>query len=453
MADFDHAIARIQEKLRQARSCDPELQVFGASGHRYALNPPATQEAVRHFEAQHAIELPAAYRAFLLRVGNGGPGFNQSAAGPFYGIYPLGAALDGIPADAPEAALAQPCVVSPRMSKQDWSSLTSRLGLDADLPDEAHDAAICALFGGLLPIGTQGCTYGHCLVLNGPFAGRVANVDTSHNHPPVFTHEPDFIAWYERWLDEVISGDLRQNPSWFAYVKGGTEAQLLAGLLPANGDPLEQQESLDGLAYKRRLSPATLRELVKLYADREAHRPALCRIVCKSNYELARPLLSDLAGRDPLAFLQCLHWHARDHVADWEPLILRCGEEGLGDNEEAFRFFTYVLEPLRRVDRGANLASYTRHAQPAIRAQALYALGKLEPADKQRFLACFIDGLNDDETQVIRSALQGLDGVRDPSLLTHYQRLAQRFPVERDYILSNLERRLAELRMSPGLIK
>jgi hypothetical protein len=435
-------VSRILEKLRLARLSDPEFEVFGASAHRYIVHPPASEEAILRFEKQHAIALPDAYKSFLLHVGNGGVGFSGSAAGPFYGIYPFGTGLDDIPTDTSGAALAKPCVVSPRMSEEDWALLASGLGFDSDLADKAYEAAVCTLFGGLLPIGTQGCTYIHCLVVNGPLAGRVVNVDLEYSRPPVFAHEPDFLAWYERWLDEVISGDLQQTSSWFGYVKGGSEMQLLAGL-QACGDLREEREFLEGLLSKRSLAHATLLDLAQFYSDREEHRSTICRIVCKSDYAMAKPLLSDLGQREPLAFFQCLHWYARDRVTEWEHLILTCAEKI--DDEETFRFFTYVLEPLR-VDRGAHLAPYTRSPNTGIRVQALYALGNIE--DKQRFLDCFIEGLNDTATETVRTALQALAGVRTPSILPHYQRLLGRFPVEQDYVLSNLDQRLAEFGLS-----
>lgn len=324
------------------------------------------------------------------------------------------------------------------MSQQAWDSVIADLGLKSDLSDGAYESAVCTLLGGLLPIGSQGCSYVHCLVLNGPFAGRVANVDFDYSQPPRFAYEPDFLAWYERWLDEVISGELSQNPSWFGYVKGGPEAELLAEFLAAENAGIGQ-ECLSGLLFKRRLTDATLLELARLYHSRGEHRATICQIICKSDYTMAKPLLADLGQRDPLPFFQCLHWYARDRVYEWQDAILK-GVARIED-AEAFRFFTYVLEPLR-VDQGAYLVPFMRSELAAIRTQALYALGKIR--DRQHYLTHFIAGLNDTDNIVIRTALQALAGVQDPSLLPHYRRLVERFPTERDYILSNLDRRLAE---------
>lgn len=440
-------ISRILDKLRQAKQSDPDCEVFGADAHRYVVHPPASEEEVVRFEQQHVIALPDAYRTFLLKVGNGGVGSHGSSAGPFYGIYPLGAGIDDLPMDAPQTALTKPCVLSPYMPKEEWQSLTSSLRSKTELDGEAQDAAVGTLFGGLLVIGTQGCTYVHALVLNGPLAGRVVNLDLDYSQPPIFAHEPDFLAWYERWLDEVISGDLLQSPSWFGYVRGGSESELLARL-QACTDPDEQVEYLAGLLSKRRLSQPTLEALAKMYAERENLRATICKTVCKSDPASARPLLSDLSQRDPLTFFQCLHGYARDEIAHWQQAIQSCAA-GIED-AQTFRFFTYVLEPLP-VDRGVLLAPYARSPNSDIRCQALYAMGELE--DKRRFLDAFVEGLNDVDTNVVRTALQALDGVNDSSLLPHYRRLVERFPEEQDYVLANLDRRLADVGHSRDSIR
>src|SRR5688500_19048437 len=80
MTEPKDPIERILRKLdlMRRRGCKP----FGAEQHKLRLNPRLSDSAAAAFECEHRIELPADYRAFLLRGGNGG-------AGPSYGIYPL----------------------------------------------------------------------------------------------------------------------------------------------------------------------------------------------------------------------------------------------------------------------------------------------------------------------------------------------------------------------------
>lgn len=431
---------RILDKLSQAKAADPDLEVFGADAHGYVVHPPANLQAVSDFEVRLGIQLPPAYRQFVLEVGNGGDGYQGSAAGPFYGIYGVGDSMGAMQSESLAKVVARPCVLSPGMSRPDWEALVTRLGLDGDLDDETYDEAHDTLFGGLLPLGSQGCSMYHGLVVNGPHTGRVVNFDIDRSGPPVFAFEPDFLTWYERWLDEVISGDLLQEgPSWFGYMRGGLEAELLAGWLGSE-DAQTANEYLVGLLSKRRLSEATLDALVARQPENGEHRPLVCQIVCKHDPDKARALLTLLAAQEPLSFLQCLHWHARDRAQQWQAEVLAIADRIT--DLETFRFFTYVLEVLP-VDRGSILTPFTRHEQAGVRRQALHALGKV--ADRRPHLHCFIAGLHDEDSTVVHASLQALHGVKDRSLLPHYRRVAERYPEERDHVLVNLEHRLKEL--------
>lgn len=57
-------------------------EVFGALGHRWALEEPLTEEGLAELEGQIGVRLPDGYRTFLLHVAAGG-------AGPAYGLFPL----------------------------------------------------------------------------------------------------------------------------------------------------------------------------------------------------------------------------------------------------------------------------------------------------------------------------------------------------------------------------
>ncbi|WP_431265900.1 hypothetical protein ACQ859_11555 [Roseateles chitinivorans] len=169
----------------------------------------------------------------------------------------------------------------------------------------------------------------------------------------------------------------------------------------------------------------------------------ICQIVCKHAPGKAQALLAVLAVQEPLAFLQCLHWHARDQVPDWQAEVLTIAER-IADLD-TFRFFTYVLEALP-VDRGAILTPFVRHEQAGIRRQAMHALGKVP--NRQLYMDSFIAGLGDEDSTVVHATLQALDGLKDRSLLPHYRRVAERYPEERDYVLINLDHRLKELGLS-----
>ena len=67
---------------------------------------------------KYGVSLPAHFRAFLLEIADGGGGFDGSAPGPFYGIYPI---KDALKFSAPY--LANPCLLRPKMSDEQWRAI------------------------------------------------------------------------------------------------------------------------------------------------------------------------------------------------------------------------------------------------------------------------------------------------------------------------------------------
>jgi hypothetical protein len=111
------------------------------------------------------------------------------------------------------------------MSDDYWHSLTGKTDHNTDLTDEEYDKEIGKLYGGILPIGSQGCTFLHGIILNGKHKGMVVNLDLER-HKPRFAFEKNFLDWYERWLDEVISGYLITDKTiWFGYAKRSPERE------------------------------------------------------------------------------------------------------------------------------------------------------------------------------------------------------------------------------------
>lgn len=162
---------------------DPLCGRFGAGTHRYVLSPRLPEAEVRAFELAHGIELPAEYRAFVTEVGNG-------PAGPGHGLMPLTAAR-------PEA-------------DEEWAvddewredRLPGRLAgpfpLTDPLPGRLRTPAH-ALTPGTLMLAELGCGMFVRLVLNGPRAGQVWELDPDWGgFVPV---SPGFRAWYTHWLD------------------------------------------------------------------------------------------------------------------------------------------------------------------------------------------------------------------------------------------------------------
>ena len=122
MDAFEPQIARIRRKLDEARAADPELEVFGAHRHRYALGPPVAIEVIRDFEARAGVALPEDYVAFLTRVGHGASRQWRLSAGPFYGLEPIPTELN---ADYLKGLSREP-LISPHMRDAEWEALEDR---------------------------------------------------------------------------------------------------------------------------------------------------------------------------------------------------------------------------------------------------------------------------------------------------------------------------------------
>ena len=439
-------LQRIQQKLAQAKAADKDLQVFGASSHKYHLNPPVTEAEVLAFEKKYGVRLPECYRAFMLTIGDAKAKKIDFIAGPYYGLYAFGTQVDDLLYEGSEIYLKAPCALSSDMTQEEWESLSAPLELD-DFEDDEEDGYVievedkyfaerAKVFGGLLPLGSQGCTYYHALVLNGKYAGRVVNVDLDLAQPK-FAFETNFLDWYERYLDEVISGQLMdKRPTWFGYHRGEA-AEVLLNEYEQITDRKNQTDCLDGVYHKRPpLSDGILDKVEALIALNNEDKDFLIKILTLSSYERAKPYLQTLVTEKPKKVFQYIWWFAKDHCADWVPAV----KELLPTitDEETFNFATYLLTETE--DFEEDVLPFTDNANPQIRSTAYYTLGKSEK--KEPYLDTFIKGLQETDNDVLRTVIQAISGVKDERLLPYYKQIAKRFSKDEDYILSNLKRAL-----------
>ena len=434
-------LLRIQQKLAQAKEADKNLEVFGADAHQYHLNPPVSEAEVLAFENKYGVQLPECYRAFMLTIGDAKAKKSDFIAGPYYGLYAFGTSVDSLLYEKIETYLKAPCNLSPDMTQEEWKTLSDPL-LPSEEEEEDDDdkyfAERAKVFGGLLPLGSQGCTYEHALVLNGKYAGRVVNVDLDLAQPK-FAFETNFLDWYERYLDEVISGQLLDDrPTWFGYHRG-EPAEVLLNEYEHTTDRKTQTDCLEGVYHKKPpLEPALLDKIEKLIALNNDDRDFLIEILSQSSYERAKPYLQDLVTKDPKKVFQFVWWYAQDHCAEWVSVV----KELLPTitDERTFDFATYLLtegnDNFEEV-----ILPFTDNENPQIRSTAYYTLGKSEK--KEQYLDTFIKGLQETDTGVLCTVMQALSGVEDKHLLPYYKAIAKRFPEEKDYVLSNLEHRLA----------
>ncbi|OCX50864.1 glucan biosynthesis protein [Mucilaginibacter sp. PPCGB 2223] len=431
-------IERIRKKLKEAKIADKKLGVFGACNHKYIVNEPVTGAELTAFEQRYGVILPACYKSFLLHIGNGGYSYFDSSAGPFYGIYPLGKGADELVLE-PEKYLQQQCILHPEMQKEEWNMLCRTINETENISDEDYEAELGKIYSGVLPIGSQGCTYIHAIVLTGPYAGKVVNLDLDRQHPK-FTYENNFLDWYERWLDEVISGDLiKDTPSWFGYSIGGTDKILLERFFSTTNEK-NKLDCLKGILSKSKIQPVTINTIEGVYPESAGEiRRILLELLTKFAYVKAKPFLVDYISIDIAHVFQCVFTYAKERSAEWRPIIE--ANMALINDPEAFRFCAYLLIEMK-FDFGPLILPFITFDDRDIKVTAFYALGTL--SNKRQYVDAFITGLHDKSNKVVHAALQALENVKDRKLIAHYRDLADRFPVEQDFVLVNLQLRLKE---------
>ncbi|MBT2450825.1 SMI1/KNR4 family protein [Streptomyces sp. ISL-43] len=193
---MDARINRIRTKLSMLP--DAEKAVLG---------PVLTEAQISEFEDTHGVRLPEEFRRFLTRIGHGG-------YGPTYGLLPM-EKWTGQPGTA---RLAEPFPIVP----------------DLDVPTGPDDRGdLTGSFPGTIEVVYRGCSDSTLLVVTGPGRGRLVEANGEGFFAPRFHADPDFLSWYERWLDFVLTG--HHNLNWFADQMAGSEVQLVATLL---GDEL-----------------------------------------------------------------------------------------------------------------------------------------------------------------------------------------------------------------------
>ena len=178
---YDQQIARIRQKLAKT----PGVW----------LKPPASIDWVEGIEVTQKIQLPVAYRRFLLEVGDGG----------WYDTWPLYSLAKAV-------SMVEGPLSAPFPFTGNWST---------DEPAEASlmDADLEFDLNGALPIFCFGCTHSDFLVMNGPYAGTVMydGRGTDQGYSPYTvdgqtyalsfttiakTKWLNYLDWFERGLDK-----------------------------------------------------------------------------------------------------------------------------------------------------------------------------------------------------------------------------------------------------------
>jgi hypothetical protein len=199
---------RFDAKLRALRSWFDETRPPSHGiAHGFATAEPMTEQAVRRIEEERGVSLPAEYRSFLLRFGDGqvGPGRFRRVR---EGLTP--ASKQPFPLSEPFLGCCSPA--HQRLSKEaQWEEYKQLSEAWDRIPTDA----------GILSICDYGCAIYGALVLNGPFCGKVwvlsgdaayygpfGGSEVMHHEDAPTEWEPtdaprdySFSEWYESWLD------------------------------------------------------------------------------------------------------------------------------------------------------------------------------------------------------------------------------------------------------------
>lgn len=168
----------VRHRLADMAAKDPDLRRFGASTHKYQLNPPLAQAKVEAFERRWNITLPESYRSFIIDVGNGG-------AGPYYGLYRVGDTDPLLDPDGPLLAMPFPHVTA-------WNA--------DSLPPQDEDAYFSdEQIAGSLALAHFGCGDFLRLVITGEARGEVWQ-DGRGGDYGIWPVAADFADWYAEWL-------------------------------------------------------------------------------------------------------------------------------------------------------------------------------------------------------------------------------------------------------------
>jgi SMI1 / KNR4 family (SUKH-1) len=201
---FETQLNRIKEKLARIQTDGWEnyQNDFMPSIHKFQMNPTLSEAEVAAFEEKFSVNLPQDYKEFLVNIGNGG-------AGPYYRLLSLEQCCTHKTFGSfnePEKMLKDFFNPQEHFSKACEVYPNANLGYGLDKTRKyPFEWQI-----GTIALSDQGCANYTLLVVNGD--KNYGKVCYSAMGSPYFMPDRNFISWYERWLDEVLSG---REIGWF----------------------------------------------------------------------------------------------------------------------------------------------------------------------------------------------------------------------------------------------
>ena len=204
--------------LKQARKIDSEYEMFGASKHKYSLNPPIRESFVRGIEEKYGFKLPEDYFRFITEIGDGG-------AGPDYGIDSFVEFLKQGKDSTVEKyrelyrySLAKD--FTPRQMRADEVeeyAIATREAYERNpnwyiVFEQPDDDDLCDT-NGFFVLGTHGCQWDFGIIISGEKRGKIFDTDNEGAYGFVAN---SFDAFYQNWLNRIsdTEGYRKELENW-----------------------------------------------------------------------------------------------------------------------------------------------------------------------------------------------------------------------------------------------
>lgn len=401
----DHG-AYIRKLVAAADKVDRERKVFGASTHKYKLRPTLTVAEIEAFETKYHITLPEEYVFFLTQVGNGG-------AGPYYGLTTLEKVI------GPEeyaVMISNEALIDKKLTKERWQQLMEETD-DAD-DDALFDEAMNRLYGGMLNIGTQGCTYDNLLMANGSETGKIVYIDWNldPDYGPYLTNMT-FLEWYENFFREIIQGN---STASYGYYRLGTEADLKKAYSIADAE--EKRDILRSLYRFSALEESTL-TFIQQRDDEELDALRL-ELLLKFDEKAAMRMFDTLLGGENVSAAVACARRIPDELKNSYYLVMAALLEN-----EALEEKDNVIFFMKECDSfcGKDLISFAMDEtnKENERKTAIWAISYAE--DRMNYLNQYILWMGGESYWIAHAALQGMASEKHPRLVEAYYQMWERY--------------------------
>jgi hypothetical protein len=296
------------------------------------------------------------------------------------------------------------------------------------------------LLRGTIEIVCEGCSFFVMLIVTGRCRGRVVRVDTEDEGYPYVTDDPDFLAWYERWLDQLLWG---WDTSGAGEGLPGTEAEMVERLLDGSCSDRDRREALRTL---RRVNKPTEEAKRVALAQLEASGPGVVaealRIVDKHAWW--ESILT--VGR----LLQHPDWEARRGAVrilgkakgpGWPELVRPLLHDA--DHEVSFAALCVLIDG-KQIQR-SDLEPMISSPLPEERKTGIWAWGKGGFSVSRA--PWFEARLRDEDIEVARSVILACNDARDRGILPYLPELKARAGGEFDVLDNNVRSGFSRLPM------